>query len=245
MRSVSPRRTPSNWRATPWPTISSRRPWVNVRPSTIRSCGRRAKAAGSTPRTVMLDPVFSPAFISSAMTTTSAEASGRPSAPWATPGACLMIVPCSREMPELSSACEPPRSTSATSGRPADSSVDWKPAAIASSAVNTATTPARPTTMTSEGPRRSGMLRMPSIVMDRICFSMRVSRSASREGVDDGQALRAQRRQQADGEAQHDDGHRPHQPHLRVDRERQVAAGCLCDADADGRRDREAEQARR
>ena len=30
------------------------------------------------------------------MTTTSAEASGRPSAPWATPGACLMIVPCSR-----------------------------------------------------------------------------------------------------------------------------------------------------
>src|SRR5688572_23439928 len=242
MRSVSPSRTPSNCRATPWPTISSRSPWVNARPSTIRSFGRNVKAAGSTPRTVMLEPVVSPVFISSAITMTSAEASGRPSAPWATPGACLMIVPCSREMPELSSAWDPPRSTSATSGRPAAASVDWNPAAIARSAVNTATTPARPTTMTSDAPTRSGMLRRPSMVIDRICFSMPAFRSAAGEGVDDGQALRAQRRQQADGEAQDDDGDGSGHPDLRVDGQREVAARRLRDGDAEGRRDGEARE---
>src|SRR5688572_29483112 len=243
MRSVSPSRTPSNCRATPWPTISSRNPWVNARPSTIRNCGRNVKAVASTPRTVMFDPDFSPLFMSSAITITSAEASGRPSAPCATPGACLMIVPCWREMPELSSAWEPPRSTRATSGRPAASSVDWNPAAIARRAVNTATTPASPTMMTSDGPRRSGMLRRPSIVMDRICFSMRVFRSAPGEGVDDGEALRAQRREQADGEAQDDGCHGARHPDFPVDGQRQVAAGRPGDDDAEGCRNGEADEA--
>ncbi len=42
--------------------------------------------------------------------------------------------------------------------------------------------------MTSDGPRRSGMLRRPSSVIERICFSMRRSRSAPGQRVDDGEA---------------------------------------------------------
>ena len=59
----------------------------------------------------------------------------------------------------------------AASLRPVAFSVLSKPVDIASSAVNTATTPARPTTMTSEGAQRSGMLRMLSPVMASACFN--------------------------------------------------------------------------
>src|SRR5687768_17713295 len=96
--------------------------------------------------------------------------------------------------------------------------------------------------MTSDGPRRSGMLRSPSSVIDRTCFSMRALRSAAGEGVDDGQALRAQRREQADGEAEDDDGDGSGQPDLRVYGQREVAAGCLRDDDAERRRDGEADE---
>ncbi len=56
--------------------------------------------------------------------------------------------------------------------RPVALSVVAKPAAIARSAVNTATTPASPMTMTREVVQRSGMLRRLSAVMARAWRSM-------------------------------------------------------------------------
>ena len=53
----------------------------------------------------------------------------------------------------------------AASARPVALRVLSKPVAMASSAVNTATTPASPMTMTSEEPQRSGMLRILMPVM--------------------------------------------------------------------------------
>ena len=58
MRTTLPISAPWNWRSTPLPTISSRRPGVKVRPAMICRCGRSGKAAGSTPRTVMLAPLL-------------------------------------------------------------------------------------------------------------------------------------------------------------------------------------------
>ncbi len=90
------------------------------------------------------------------MTINSPEASGLPSAPLRMPGPCLISVAVSPPKPELSSAPELPRRMIALSVRPVSFSVAWKPWAIASRATKTATTPARPTTMTSEDAQRSG-----------------------------------------------------------------------------------------
>ncbi len=95
----------------------------------------------------------------------SADASGLPSAPRAMPGASFTSSVESRSSAELSSDSEPPRMMIAASVRPVALSVLSKPVAIASRAVNTATTPARPMTMTSEDPQRSGMLLMLMPVM--------------------------------------------------------------------------------
>ena len=132
----------------------------------IFSCGRSANAGGSTPRTVMLAPLaLSSLRTSSAITITSAETARVPSAAVAIPGASLMMSVCSRSRPELSSASEPPRMMMTASSRPVALSVLLKPVAMASSAQNTATTPASPMTMTSEEVQRSGMLRILMPVM--------------------------------------------------------------------------------
>ena len=168
MRITWPSSAPWNWRITPRPTISSRRPGVKVRPAMIFSCGRSANACGSTPRTVMFAPCRRSSLrTSSAMIMSSADARGFPSAPMRMPGSCLIRSVESRSNAELSSASDPPRRISAASVLPVAWSVLSKPAAMASSAVNTATTPARPMTMTRDGAQRSGMLRMLMPVMAR------------------------------------------------------------------------------
>ena len=105
------------------------------------------------------------------MTISSADASGLPSAPRRMPGSCLMRSVESRSNAEFSSASDPPRSMSAASLRPVALRVLSKPAAIASSAVNTATTPASPMTMTSDGAQRSGMLLTLMPVIARACLN--------------------------------------------------------------------------
>ena len=173
MRTVLPISTPSNRRATPAPTISSRKPGVKRRPSTIFSCGRSSNDAGSTPRSVTFAPLtVSPFFISSVITISSPDASGLPSLPLRMPGPSRIRFALSPPKPELSSAPEPPRSTIALSSRPASCKVAWKPCAIASKAVNTATTPARPMMMTSDGPQRCGTLRRFKPVIAKIWLSM-------------------------------------------------------------------------
>ena len=102
----------------------------------------------------------------------SAEASGLPSAPLRMPGPSLIRLVSSRPRPEFSSVAEPPRMTRALSLLPVAARVALKPSLIASSAVNTATTPARPMMMTSDGPQRSGMLLRLTPVMAKICDSI-------------------------------------------------------------------------
>ena len=69
---------------------------------------------------------------------------------------------------------------SAASLRPVAFSVLSKPVDIASNAVNTATTPASPTTMTSDGAQREGKLRMLSPVMASACLNKMNSPCPSR-----------------------------------------------------------------
>ena len=61
------------------------------------------------------------------------------------------------------------------SARPVALRVLSKPVAMASKAVNTATTPARPMMITNEGAQRSGMLRMLMPVMANTWLSKRRS----------------------------------------------------------------------
>ena len=93
MRSVSPSRAPSNWRVTPWPTISSRRP--GSKPAALDDLQLRPQGEGGR-----LDAAHGDvgAGLLAGLHQfgdhdNSAEASGLPSAPWAMPGACLMSVP--------------------------------------------------------------------------------------------------------------------------------------------------------
>src|SRR5579864_561093 len=240
MRTVWPMSAPWNWARTPRPTMSSRSPGVKVRPSMILSCGRSTNAAGSTPRRVTLAPLLTSSLrTSSAITMSSAEARGLPSAPTRMPGSCLMMSVVSRSKAELSSASEPPRRITTASLRPVDLSVLSKPAAIASSAVNTATTPARPMTMTSEDAQRSGMLLMLMPVIASAWVNMsgsllvschaRMANRLSTAGqcVDDFQASRAQSRKQPDAQSHEHDGHDPKQPHPAVQRQLPLAAGAL------------------
>ena len=61
---------------------------------------------------------------------------------------------CSCVMPLTISEVEPTRITITPSGDPVETSVERKPAPIESSATTTVTTPATPTTVVSEEPRR-------------------------------------------------------------------------------------------
>src|SRR5690242_4561358 len=225
--------------------MSSRSPGVKFRPAMIFSCGRRVKAVGSTPRIVMFAPLLtSPLRTSSAITMSSAEASGLPSAPARIPGCCSMRSVESRSRAELSSASEPPRRMTTTSCRPVDLSVLSKPAAMASSAVNTATTPASPMTMTSDGAQRSGMLRMLRPVIANACLiTNRSPESVPGERVYDLQAPRPQRRQEPHGEAHQRDRQHPEQPHRAVELEQELSAGRLLHHRAGERGEHHAHQA--
>ncbi len=67
---------------------------------------------------------------------------------------------------------------------------------------------------------RSGMLRSPSAVMDRTCFSMAGPLSVPARASTIVRRCGAQRRQQTDREAQYDDRNRTHEPDFAVNRDR-------------------------
>ena len=181
----------------------------------------------------MLAPFLTSSLrISSAITISSAEASGLPSAPVAMPGSCLIRSVESRSNAEFSSASEPPRRMIAASLRPVALSVLSKPAAIASSAVNTATTPGEPDDDDQRGRPALGDAAdaepvMASVWLNNMLLSCAAGAApASGERVDDPQAPRTQRRQQPHGQAHQHDGGDPDQPHPGVELQLRTARRC-------------------
>src|SRR6267142_5604681 len=111
-------------------------------------------------------------------------------------------------------------------GRPVLASVWRTPSPIARTETRTPTTPAMPTTTTSDVPRRLGTLRRLMSVMWTTWFSQDIASPVSRERVHDAQPVDPQRGRQPDGERQRerDDG-RPG-PGGRLHEEgREAAAG--------------------
>ena len=89
------------------------------------------------------------------MTNSSPDATG-PCSPRRTPGASPMRRTSSRVRMLIISLSAPERITIAVSGEPVVAIVLRKPSAIDSTATNTATTPAMPTTATSDEAERAG-----------------------------------------------------------------------------------------
>ena len=175
--SLLPTARPANCASAPLPTISSRRPGLNLRPSSTCTSGRRSHTRGPTPRSSTLASVLVDFFGRLATTTTSGEAMGLPSALRSTPWPCSMTLTSSRVRPLFSSAVAPARMTMAWSMRPVLASVAWKPSPMASRATSTPTTPAMPTTITAEAPRRSGMVLTPTQVTFSAWRPLRVAAS--------------------------------------------------------------------
>ena len=89
------------------------------------------------------------------------------------PGACLMTSTASPARPLDISSLAPPRMMRARSGWPAFFIAARKPSAIDSTATNTMTTPAMPTTATADEPRRWRMVRMLSQATEKIWVKKR------------------------------------------------------------------------
>src|SRR6201991_3604459 len=153
----------------------SPRPGRNVRPSTIFTWSRSFQTSSLTPRIGTLESLFgSPLRGRLATTTSSPEAMGLPCASFFTPGACMTTLALSRSRMELSSACEPPRSTMAVWSLPVARKVSAKPSLIASMATSTPTTPAMPTTTTEDEPSRWVTVASPTRVTCQVCRPRRV-----------------------------------------------------------------------
>src|SRR5206468_7920722 len=94
-------------------------------------------------------------------------------------------------------------------GRPVLASVWRKPSPMARTETRTPTTPAMPTTTTSDVPSRLGMFRRLMSVTWTTWFSQDIA-SAARERVHDAQPMHAQRGRQPDGQRQRErDAGRP------------------------------------
>ncbi len=169
-----PTESPANWPAALRPTTTSRTPGSKRRPSTSRASSRMSNAARCTPRNGTLLGWLSPLRGRSTITTSSAEASERPAPSRATPGRAASSVAWSRPTPLESSASEPARSMITRSPRPVLASVWRNPSDIASTDTSTPTTPAMPTTTTSDVPMREGRLRRFMRVMAAIWVSVRI-----------------------------------------------------------------------
>src|SRR5882724_4182623 len=224
MREPTP--SPANCRAALWPTITSRTPRPNGRPSTIRTSSRMVKAAGCTPRNGTLLGSVWPWRGSSTITKSSADTSGCPAASRARAGRLVSTVAWSLATPLDISASEPARSMITRVGRPVLASVWRKPSPIASTETRTPTTPAIPTTTTREVPRRRGTLRRLISVTWTTWFSQDIASPVARERVHDAQPVHAQRGRQPDGEGQRDrDGRRPGPGGRLHEQGRKAAAG--------------------
>ena len=95
------------------------------------------------------------------------------------PGRAASSGTCSRVITELVSACEPARNRMAVSVLPVPDKVALKPSPIANMATNTPTTPAMPTTITSDAPQRCGRPAMPIFAASRASRPLRVRNSQS------------------------------------------------------------------
>ena len=113
-----PTASPSNCPAALRPTMTSRTPGSKRRPSTSLASSRMVKAARCTPRNGTLLGLLSPLRGRSTITTSSAEACGRPASSRAMPGRDASRVAWSRSTPLDSSASEPARSMITRSARP-------------------------------------------------------------------------------------------------------------------------------
>src|SRR6478735_11962023 len=148
-----------------------------------------------------------------------------------------MIRVCCWLKPLVISSVPPPRSTIATSSAPAISSTARNPSLIEKMPINTATTPAMPTTATSAVPRRWPMLRRFIAVIETACFNNDIdwSSSSAPQLLDDLEPPNLRARQSArqrsepDGEQCSD-----HEGVWGHEHQRQI----LCESGADGARGR-------
>ena len=154
-----------------------------MRPSTILSSGRTPRSFRPTPRSVTLASVPVSALGTFTTVTSSFDSSALPSASLASPGALLMVSMSARVRLLLSSASEPPRRMMARSARPLSASVCLKPAPIASTDTNTATTPAMPMTMTLEAPSRCGRVCRLIEMAANSCLNIPMLRVAGAPGL--------------------------------------------------------------
>ena len=97
-------------------------------------------------------------FSGNEATTTTSGLTRGPAGDRATPGATSRIFRCSTLTLLSISEVAPARRTIAFSGDPEETSVAWKPRAMASMATNTATVPAMPSTATTVEGQRSRTL---------------------------------------------------------------------------------------
>jgi hypothetical protein len=179
-RSSEPTSAPPNSACAPRPMINSLRPHANIRPSTIFTSGRMAKALGSTPRRGTLAVVLVVRFGRSTITKSSGDTSGLPSAPRATPGASRTASTSVRVSTEVISLSAPERMTSAVSGLPPTSMTVRNPSAIESRPTSTITTKAMPVTATAAEPIRDGSERKLNASSAAICRNAFITLSSAR-----------------------------------------------------------------
>src|SRR5688572_3414096 len=178
------------------PTIASRRPRVKCLPSTSTISGRTKRFSAPTPRTpsARSAPLLRRGLFTAV--TTSAVTAPPPSAVRATPGApATMAAVSSGGMLAPSEKLAPLRRTLTRSALPTAINELVKLPAIVNTDTSTATTAAMPTTTTTDGPTRCGMLRRLKLKTAVIWRNTCVSDSTARERVDDVQALGAPSRQ--------------------------------------------------
>ncbi len=127
-------------------TITSEVPGTNIRPSVSVICGRSAIPFSSTPRIVTFEQP--PSRLSRLRTTTSsAEASGFPSASFSMPGSVRRAGTWSRPIPDWSSDCEFWRRTRTFLSEPEAVKTFVSPSPSAMTQRKTATTRAMPRTV--------------------------------------------------------------------------------------------------
>ena len=130
-----------------------------MRPSTIFTSGRTAKACSFTPRSGTLASVPVERFGRSTTTNSSGEASALPPAR-AAPGACATTSASDLSITLVISLSAPERITMAVSGEPVEVITRRNPSPIDNTPTSTATTPAMPNIAATADPRRVGRLRI-------------------------------------------------------------------------------------
>jgi len=140
-----------------------------MRPETSLNSGRKAKALGPTPRTIMRTGSCPSRRVTGTRLMFSGEAIGCLSASIRMPGAFKIAVTASRGITKPNSSRAPPLMTMARPGSAAASIDRARPTEKDSIDKRTPTTQAMPTTITSDAQRRWGRLTMLTVVTATIC----------------------------------------------------------------------------